>query len=73
MARSQCVASSSLPEKSSRSPAFNSLELAMGFLVTFMECSGVGAKDSSSSLVILVSGSGTGLGSWFRESGDRDG
>ena len=53
------MVSSFLPEKSSSSPAFISVGLDMRAMSIG---SGVGSKDSSSSLVISMSRSGTGLG-----------
>ena len=54
------MASSFFPEKSSRSLSF----ISVGFNIRAMSigCSGAGAKDSSSSLVISISGSRIGLG-----------
>ena len=61
MAKSQHMASSFFPEKSSGSPAFISVDLDMR--AAFVGHSGAGLKDSSSSsLVISMSGSWMGSG-----------
>ena len=60
MAISQHMASSFLPEKSSGSLAFMSPGLVVVLATSMSGCSGVGLKDSSSSLVILILVSGTG-------------